>query len=765
MRGVRKLALASMGYCAAIFTAHYVLPRELLSTAAILSALLLLPALLLKGRNRKRLVILAVSAALGFAHYELHARMTVDESAQYAERELYAEARVTEYPDVRDSCTLLYVRFDDPELPRVNALVLDYGKSCGSLEPGDEIRVKIKLRSAAERYGEETDSNTSKDIYLTGYTSEPIEKTGTWKYSFLYFPKQIAGALHDCVRKLFPDDTAPFMLALLSGYKGDYYENDRLYSSMSISGLAHVVAVSGMHVAFLVGVLQSALGKNKRSSVLCIGLVWVFVLMTGSSPSAVRAGIMLSMLLLAPIAGRVNDKLTSLSFAVALILLSNPFSAGSVSLQLSFCAMAGILLLSQPIYNYFDKKIDPPALIEPVCRYVIATLSSSLAVTVFTVPLIAVHFGYVTLLAPVVNILCLWTISLLFCSGYVVCIIGTFLPIVGTVAAEILSYLVRYIASVTGYVYKLPFAAVYTENPYMLTWLVLSYIVFAAFLMLRRGRKKLSPVLPCALSAAVLLCAFYITRHEKLNDAGTISIMDVGSGQCIAVTEGANTVVIDCGSSGIAENAGNMLSSYLHAKGRYTVDYLMLTHLHDDHSCGAVRLMNLMNVGTLILPDNAGDTDPGGVLDELLKTADSNGTQVVYISCDTLFEAGNIDLDVYRSSERGRRSESGIMSTVSLGEYDMLVTGDVEMSVERELVREKDLSGTELLIVPHHGSKYSTSEELLAETRPDTAVISVGYNRYGHPTDEVLERLRNYEIRILRTDEMGRIIIDTTAGD
>lgn len=208
-----------------------------------------------------------------------------------------------------------------------------------------------------------------------------------------------------------------------------------------------------------------------------------------------------------------------------------------------------------------------------------------------------------------------------------------------------------------------------------------------------------------------------------------------------------------------------MLSSYLHAKGRYTVDYLMLTHLHDDHSCGAVRLMNLMNVGTLILPDNAGDTDPGGVLEELLKTADSNGTQVVYISCDTLFEAGNIDLDVYRSSERGRRSESGIMSTVSIGDYNMLVTGDVEMSVERELVREKDLSGTELLIVPHHGSKYSTSEELLAETRPDTAVISVGYNRYGHPTEEVLERLKAHEIRILRTDEIGKIVIDTTAGD
>ena len=142
------------------------------------------------------------------------------------------------------------------------------------------------------------------------------------------------------------------MTALLAGYKGDYYENDRLYASMSISGLAHVVAVSGMHVAFLVGVLQSMMGKNRGSSLLCMGLVWAFVVMVGSPPSAVRAGIMLSLLLLAPVMGRVNDRTTSLSFAMTLILISNPFAAGSISLQLSFGAMAGIFLFSQPIYEY-----------------------------------------------------------------------------------------------------------------------------------------------------------------------------------------------------------------------------------------------------------------------------------------------------------------------------------------------------------------------------------------------------------------------------
>ena len=765
MKGVRKLALASIGYCAAVFSAHYLVPRGQLMMAAALSALLLLPALFLKGRARKRIFILAVAAAVGFSHYALHERLTVDACAPYAEREYCVSARVTEYPEERDKCTLLYVKLDDPELPKVNTLVIDYGKSCGSLEPGDEIEVNIKLHNAAERYGEETDSNTSKDIYLTGYTSQPIEKTGTWEYSFLYFPKHLGDALHSRIRAIFPDDTAPFMTALLSGYKGDYYENDRLYASMSISGLAHVVAVSGMHVAFLVGVLQSVMGKNRRSSLLCMGLVWAFVVMVGSPPSAVRAGIMLSLLLLAPIMGRVNDRATSLSFAMALILISNPFAAGSISLQLSFGAIAGIFLFSQPIYEYLSGRISPPAFLAPVVRYALATLSSSLAVTVFTVPLAAAHFGYVTLLAPVVNILCLWAISLLFVGGYAACLIGIAAPALGAGAAAMLSCLVRYIAFVVEYTAKLSFVAVYIENPYVLVWLVMTYMLFAAFFVMKRGKKKPSPLLPCALSVILLLGTFWLTRRDMLADEGTISIMDVGSGQCIAVTEGENTVVIDCGGYGIAENAGNMLSRYLHANGRSDVDYLMLTHLHEDHALGAVRLMNLMNVDTLILPDNAADTDHGGLLEEILLTAEANGTEVMYIVRDTQLQAGEISLTVYESSERGKRSESGIMSTVSIGDYDMLVTGDVEMSVERELVREHELEDTELLIVPHHGSKYSTSEELLAETSPETAVISVGYNRYGHPTKEVLERLQKYGVTVLRTDELGRIIINITAGD
>ena len=764
MKSVRILCTASIGYCTAVFLSHYLLFGESVIAVLALPVMLALSAFLFRGRMRTRLIIAALAMALGFGQYWLHYDLTAAKCEVFAGKEVDTTARITDFPDIRDRCALLSVKITGDELPNVSALIIDYSNEEADFRPGDEIKVKLKLRSVTERFGEQTDSNISKGVYLSGYTSEKIEKTGRWSGSFVYFPKLIGNALHNEIGQLFPEDTAPFMKALLAGYKDDYYGNDKLYASMNVAGLAHVVAVSGMHVAFLVGVLQSILGKNRRSSLICICLVWLFVIMVGSPLSAIRAGIMISLLMLAPVLGRINDRATTLSFALALILITNPFSAGSVALQLSFGAVAGMFLFSQPIYAYFSKKFSPPRAFGAVWNYIIATLSSSLAVTVFTFPLLAVHFGYITLLAPMMNILCLWAISFLFVGGFAVCAVGLVLSAPASWLAAVLSCLVRYIAFVVEYAAKLPITALYMENKYAPAWLLISYALFTAYFIFRR-KKKISVLVPSALCLAMLCGVFALTGRDMRSDTGTISVMNVGNGQCIAVTEGESVVVIDCGSYGVTQNAGSMLSSYLRAGGRYDIDYLMLTHLHSDHTTGVVRLLNLMNVNTVILPDNAEDTNGDNVLDDIIAACEDNGTNVVYITHDTEFTAGAIRLSVYESSERGSRDESGIMSTVSVGDYDMLVTGDVEKIVERELVSSHDLSGTELLIVPHHGSKYSTSDELLSALRPETAVISTGYNRYGHPTKETLDKLNEYGVNVLRTDELGRIVLHVASGD
>lgn len=319
----------------------------------------------------------------------------------------------------------------------------------------------------------------------------------------------------------------------------------------------------------------------------------------------------------------------------------------------------------------------------------------------------------------------------------------------------------RYIAFVVKCIAKLPFAAIYAENAYALMWVAFTYLVFFLSRIGKNKAKKLSPIIPTAVSLAALVVAFALTRSAMLSDSGTISVMDVGSGQCIALTEESHTVVIDCGSKGTNVNAGSEASSYLHSHGRTKIDYLLLTHLHEDHAKGAVRLMNMMQVDTLILPEDAAANAESGMLESILSAAEENGVKVVYISEDTELTAGDMRLSIYAPFERGDKNERGLMLSARVGNKDLLVTGDAAESTERKLVKKQDLSETDILMVGHHGSKYSTSKELLEEAEPELAIISVGYNSYGHPTNEVLEKLEYYGIETYRTDLSGRIQIST----
>ena len=171
------------------------------------------------------------------------------------------------------------------------------------------------------------------------------------------------------MEKIFPADTAVFMKSLMLGDKSEFYNDDALYCAMSRAGFMHIVAVSGMHVSFLVGLLQFILGRGRRSAVICIALVWLFVLVTGASPSAVRAGFMQSMLLMAPVLRRENDAVTSLSAILALILLSNPYAAASISLQLSFGAMAGIICFSGKLFEAAMNKLPERMKCRPCLLY------------------------------------------------------------------------------------------------------------------------------------------------------------------------------------------------------------------------------------------------------------------------------------------------------------------------------------------------------------------------------------------------------------
>ena len=755
MRAIRILATLSVSFALAVFAAHYVLPAPWLIPAAAVSAVIAVAGMLIHNNLGRRLILAGLALACGFMLYHAHYVRVLAPCESLVGEKLTVSARVTSYPDCRSGCMMLNVRFCDEKLPNVSGLIIDYGDEESTLIPGDEIEVSLKLNPANTRYNAEYDANISKGLYLVGSVNGEIKKTGHWNKSFLYFPQYTGNSIREKIEEVFPDNAAFFMKALLTGDKSEYYaEHEDLSCAMSIAGLAHVVAVSGMHVAFLVGFLQLAFGKNRRSAIAGILLVWLFVIMVGAPASAVRAGVMQTLLLLAPLFKRENDPVTSLSFALALILLFNPFACGNIGLQLSFSAMAGIVMFGDRIYYYLKEKLNTE---NRIACYFIGIVASSAAVSVFSVPVAAIHFGYISVMGIVSNILCLWAISLLFCGGYICCAIGYVIPAVVKIMAAALSYLVQYIALVVKYIAKIPFAALYTENRQIIWWLILTYAIFIICGMYKK--EKFRPIVPLGISIASLAAILCIAHFSMLGTAGTVAVMDVGNGQSIALTDGKSTVVVDCGSAGTMNNAGSMMTSYLHSRGRNHVDALLLTHLHSDHAKGTIRLLNTIDVKTIIMPSTASENDENGLYEKIMKSAEDNGVEVLFIDSKQSLSYGDITLNIYEPSEKGDENERCLTLTASVDGYNVLITGDAPKSVECELADNEDLSDTDLLIAGHHGSRYSCSQELLRAAQPEAAVISVGYNNYGHPTNVVLERLQAYGVTIYRTDLMGRIII------
>ena len=157
MKSVRILCTASIGYCAAVFLSHYLLFGESVIAVLSLPVMLALSAFLFRGRMRTRIIIAALAMTLGFGQYWLHYDLTVAKCEVFAGKEAETTARITDFPDIRDRCALLSVKITDDDLPNVSALIIDYSNEEADFRPGDEIKVKLKLRSVTERFGEETD--------------------------------------------------------------------------------------------------------------------------------------------------------------------------------------------------------------------------------------------------------------------------------------------------------------------------------------------------------------------------------------------------------------------------------------------------------------------------------------------------------------------------------------------------------------------------------------------------------------------------------
>jgi len=745
---MRKLAVFCFAFAFGVFLAQYLLPLSALPYLAGAFALLGALALLLpkRGNLRLRAVLCALGLALAFAWdwaYTACVQAPMEALAgTTAERTL----TLTDFPTATERGARVEVR-----VAGFHGKAVYYGDaSLLSLAPGQEVTASVSVSSAASIRDEEITTFTSRGVFLLLYGRGEARVSGGDAGALRYLPQRIARRAKEVIGTVFPARTQPLLRAILLGDRSALAEED--LTCLSEAGLLHITAVSGLHCAFLLSLLSFLIGRHRRRllAFCALPVLALYALVVGGTPSVVRACFMLLMLLLAPLFGRESDPPTSLALALFLILLVNPFAAASISLQLSFGAMAGLLWLTPKLYERVARKKRSAA-----GRFVLASLAATAGALVFTAPLSAYYFNLLVLIAPLSNLLCLWAASATFMLGFVTVGLGWFFP----AAARLLAYLPHagawYLLAAARLLTRVPYHAVYFTNRFLRLWLAYAYALLFACVIARRGRFRYP--LAEALAAGTLALSLWLGALPLHGGTLHLAALDVGQGQSVALHSGGKTALIDCGSAYSYVSAGEIAADYLQGLGCQRIDYLVLSHYHADHCSGLAALLPRMAVGTLVLPDIEPD-DP--LRQTVLDLAARYGVPVLFVHETQRLPLGAAELTVFPPLTEGEMNEECLSVLCTTGSFDALFTGDMDANTEYLLIANHRLPDIEVLMLGHHGSQYSTGEDLLAEVKPEVGIVSCGRNNgYGHPHAAVLRRLAERGAAVYRTDRQGTIEI------
>lgn len=627
-------------------------------------------------------------------------------------------------------------------------------------------------------------------IDAVGSLSGPgwILKTGEVKP---FLPSRIISAVRQkidhAISSSAKGDEAGFLKTIILGKRDEISDETR--QSFARAGVAHLLAISGLHVGFLAIVVffvaRLFLGwcpylilKKPLpyiSTLISIPVVWFYVAIAGFPFSALRAAIMLSVFALAFLSMRYrNDLLSSLAAAAFVILLIFPASLFSVSLQLSVFAVLAIIVIAPRIINLAKGPLEEKNFKGKSTLFrLIDIVAVTLAATVSTAPLIAYHFHYVTGVGLIANIaavpffgLLVMPISFLAAAGSLV--FGSSAAFLWKPAVLAASGMIKFVYFLDSHAGGLVFPWVPSAKE-----LFLIFTVFAVVALWRRlpYKRALAPVFALIL----ISCYGYGYARALLNPEMKVTFFDVGQGDSIAIEfPNGRVFMIDGGGiKGSNFDIGEyVLTPALLSRGIRKVDRIILSHPHHDHYKGLGAVCLRFHPDVLYTNGAAVPEDEKEDWDEFSNRVNKSGVEMISLNGKggadpalSIKEGGAV-VDLYSLRKRDvdllDLNDASLLVRLTFKNRSFLFTGDLTEAGERMWITAGANLKSELLKLGHHGSGTSTGEEFLAAVNPKIAVVTAGENnKYGFPDDEVLERLKRAGIKIYRTDKDGAVTITT----
>ena len=556
-----------------------------------------------------------------------------------------------------------------------------------------------------------------------------------------------------------------------------------------------MLAVSGSHITYIISAFSIFMGKkNKRTTqIITIFFLIFFMALTQFTASVVRASIMGILIITAGLVHRKSDTINNLGIASLIILICNPYTIIDAGFWLSFAGTIGIILLEEPINNYFQKfkvcKIKP-------INWIINSFTITLSANIIIIPIMAYMFSTFSITFWISNILAAPIMEFTTIYGFIIYFISIFILPIAQFLGMILNFFLKLLIKIAEITSLIPGSTIYIKTPYLFECMIY-YIIVIALLKRKKIRCGILKIRKKLLSkrmdnskekqvrknyliekkkkiyrrniAIVLIMIILLNIVTKQIFLETkIYFIDVGQGDStlIQTIEGKN-ILIDGGGSefGNFDVGESILLPYLLDRRITAIDYLMISHFDSDHIGGIFSIIEHLKVKNIIISKQGENSENLKKFYEIVKEKNAKilivkKGDVIKIDKYSYFEILFPEDNLIKENVLNNNS---IVARFNSLDFSMLFTGDIEEIAEKRLC--ELYSGTDklealVLKVAHHGSKTSSTNEFLEMVKPKLALVGVGKNNnFGHPNEGVIERLENMSCKIYRTDNCGEIEI------
>ncbi|MBR3308105.1 MAG: DNA internalization-related competence protein ComEC/Rec2 [Lachnospiraceae bacterium] len=565
---------------------------------------------------------------------------------------------------------------------------------------------------------------------------------------------------------ILPDEEAGVLRAMVLGDKSEL--SGDIKELYRVNGISHILAISGLHISILGMGLYKALRKSglpiSISALVAIPFMAVYAMLTGAGTSTVRAVTMFGIVVAADIERRSYDLPTALAVSAAGTALYQPYLIMTSSFALSYLAVAGVAV-------YYPAMMRDTENGSGLGAAFFKSFTASLCVSMFTMPLIELFYYELPLYSVLLNLLVIPLMSVLMVCGLIALTAGCFLLKAGIVLALPCHYILMLYETLCLKLASLPWHSIITGAP--AGWQVAAaYALFIAVIPVRKGLviragkkaggRRLKQKEAAALRIVFSLAAVLIL-NLRIRPESKFTMLDVGQGDGICLQTGRTTLMIDGGSTSKDALYDYQLSPFLKYSGISYIDRWFLSHPDRDHISGLTDMLadpgRNIGIGSIVLPAAAGAAED---FSEIITAAKAQGIRIEYMAAGDELGYGDLKIRSLHPAKGYKCEDVNEYSQILLVEYkdfSGVFTGDATVESEAAVMKAYPRGiDADVLKLGHHGSHTSNSEEWLELVSPESVLISCGYkNSYGHPHEEVMERVEALGCRVYRTDHDGAV--------